>query len=474
MSAAAADSSPDPAQFTPTDRVVSDGTTPADRYADPSTPDPALITALLAPVRALRAMLGTGASVPDTALTTALSAAAAELAAAEAPHRTGVTALEATASGRTAQAAIPAVRRTASEVGDLAEHPTAIARVIADAHTTTSTAATRLDAIIAVARTDMRRILGTATARSDRTAAFDRASEALRDGLSAVSTARAELDGHSRALNALGPGTLTTSQAAAPIASTSLLDTNTSALGSGLGGRGTSAWVPSLNTTTTTPTTITAGMTPEQVAQIEMQSAALQAAVSLGSTALQAGVQVGVELIDKIAETAEHGIDTGAKLGQAAMDQAATHASGSGSGAASGSTPASGSGSSSPALFDFGGGSGSGSGTDSHHTDPPASTGPTPGTAQPQQHSPGQATTPPPSSSGTGTDSGPASSSAPGSILPPPANPTPTSPPRHKGQLGVTVPTSAPAEKHSADPSTEHAAPTDSVLPVAGVLEAER
>ncbi len=432
---------------------------PVNVYDDPAVPDPPIVAALVAPLRALRDSLGSGASVPHETISAALTAAAAHVDATEKPHRDGLYAVESTAAGSVADTAVPAMRTTATEIGALGDHAPAYLAALGAAHTTTSTAAAKVDRIIADFRADARHIVGTATAAPDNDAVIDRASTALRDAITTVTAAKTEMDGHTRVVSDLGPGTVTTPQTWTPTPIPNWGGQNPA-------GTAPAAWSapppyspptnppPAAIPATTTP------MDPATAAQVQIQSAALQAGVQLGSTALQAGVKIGTELIDKTAEVITHGIDTAGKLGEKAVDTAVPELlSGATGEPAPDATGKPGADPDAPtadgahpgaALFDFGGPAalhpapsvtGPGLLLPSDHPSPAA----TPAPVTPSHPTP--TTTPPPTT--PGPEGGRPTTAA---VVPPASGPGPqaSARPHRGGQLGVTVaapddPAAAPA-----------------------------
>ncbi|MGW0058105.1 hypothetical protein [Nocardia nova] len=463
--------------------VAEPAAAPTNVYDDPTVPDPPIVAALVAPLRALRASLGTGAAVPHETITAALTAAAAHIGATEKPHRDGLHAVESTAAGAVADTAVPAMRTTATEIGALGEHAPAYLAALGAAHATTSTAAAKVDRIIDDFRADARRIAGTATAAPDNDAIIDRATTALRDAITTVTAAKTEMDGHTRTVAELGPGTLTTPQNWAPTSAPSWgpnsagWPTSPGTWPTAPGGWSTApaGWStappPVLYPPTATIPAATAGMDPATAAQVQMQGAALQAGVQLGSTALQAGVQIGTDLIDKAAEVITHGIDTGGKLGEKAVDTAvpqllagatgkpATGPDGKPADPADPAAPPTGDGAHpGAAVFDFGGHPGAlhpapsvtGPGSllpdqGTGHTDPPAghTTPPPAAPVIPDKPTPPPATKAPDSaeSGGHGTA---------GALVPPTGGTggQTSDKPHRGGQLGVTV--AAPADPAAA------------------------
>ncbi|MGQ4619597.1 hypothetical protein [Nocardia sp. R7R-8] len=408
-------------------------TQPAAETARPASTepgvDPPIVAALVEPLLRLRSSLGSGVGVPSAAATAALSAAATQAADTEGPHRDGLYALESTWTSQAADSAVPAMRRTQTQIGDISDRGPAYLSVLADAHATSGRAARRVDQIIADFRRDAREILDNATSAPETDAVITRATQALRDALTTVTAARTEMDDHTRRLDEMGPLTVTTP----------------SGVAQGQVGYpgGTGQVVPG----TTTPAT-TQPMDPAMAAQLQLQQALISAGVDLGTTAINAGVDIGTHIIDKIAEVGIHGIDTVA----AAADKAIPELINPGSTTSSGTNGDDSKNSSK--LFDFGG-----SPANKPSTSGPGSVIP-PGNSAPaaRADAPKPESRPVPSVAPPAVDSTPpAPASSPdhpahpgptGGMVVPPAPPTGGEDQEHKprdGQLGVTIPSAVTA-----------------------------
>ncbi|MEU6561094.1 hypothetical protein [Nocardia nova] len=290
-----------------------DNTTPA-TSSDP-TVDPPIVATLVQPLLALRASLGTGVAAPDAVITTALSSASSQAADTEGPHRDGVHALESTWTGPGSDATVPALRTTQTQIGDISDRGPAYLGVLSDAHTTSARAAGRVDRIIADFRSDARTILGNAKSAPDTDAVINRATQALRDAITTVTSARSEMDDHSRRLDAMGPLTVTTP---AGLSDSSLLDDDTTSdRPSGYS----ASPAPSLAIPGQLAATPGQPIDPAQLAQLQLQQLLVQAGVDVGTSAINAGVDIGTHLIDKIAEVGTHTIDTVASSVDQAIPQ---------------------------------------------------------------------------------------------------------------------------------------------------------
>ncbi|MBF6446967.1 hypothetical protein IU429_04755 [Nocardia elegans] len=371
-----------------------DTTSPA--TSSDSSVDPPIVATLVQPLLELRASLGTGVATPSSAITGALSSASTQAADTEGPHRDGVHALESTWTGPGSDAAVPALRTTQTQIGDISDRGPAYLGVLADAHATSARAAGRMDRIIADFRRDARTILGNATAAPDTDAVINRATQALRDAITTVTSARTEMDDHSRRLDEMGPLTVTTP--AGLNSSQSWGDTPGTVLPSAYGAiPGQYGTVPAqYGTAPGQP------IDPAQLAQLQLQQLLVQAGVQVGTSAINAGVDIGTHLIDKIAEVGTHTIDTVASSVDQAIPQLINpdHATG------DKTNPAGNSGDSAK-LFDFGPGKAT-PGTTGPGSIIPG--GPAPDKA-PADKTPADKSDPPPPS--------------PSSIIPPPADPAP-------------------------------------------------
>ncbi|KIA64382.1 hypothetical protein [Nocardia vulneris] len=428
-----------------------DNAVPATTYLDPNV-DPPIVAALVRPLLQLRSTLGSGVAVPNQTATAALSAASTQAADTEGPHRDGLHALESTWTSRGADAAVPALRTTQTEIGEISDRGPAYLSVLGDAHATSARAARTVDQIIADFRSDARQILGNATAAPDTDAVIARATQALRDALTTVNAAQTEMDDHSRRLDAMGPLTVTQ-----PSGVTTAQPYSSGPYSSGTYPPGvTSQYVPG-TTANGQP------MDPALAAQLQLQQQLISAGVQVGTAAINAGVDIGTNIIDKIAGVGTHIIDKVAEVGTHAIDtvaagadKAVTEAIRPGSTTGDGPNGSSNS-SASPKLFDFGAGArtpapSGPSGPSS--VIPPSGPGSAP-TANEAPPKPESKPAPAPAPAPPVVDDAPSRSAAPDQPHPPGTTggvALPPSPPpddrEHKpreGQLGVTVPTAVVA-----------------------------
>ncbi|MGK8520233.1 hypothetical protein ACRS6B_01075 [Nocardia asteroides] len=394
--------------------------------------DPPIIAALVKPLLTLRSSLGTGVGVPSAAATGALSAASTQVADTEGPHREGLHALESTWTSRAADSAVPAMRTTQTQIGDISDRGPAYLSVLSDAHATSGRAARQVDQIIADFRRDAREILGNATSAPETDAVIARATQALRDALTTVTAARTEMDDHTRRLDAMGPLTVTTpsgvsqGQAAYP--------------------GGTGQVVPGTTTPGTTTPATTQPMDPAMAAQLQLQQQLISAGVELGTTAINAGVDIGTHIIDKIAEVGIHSIDTVAAAADKAIPELINPGSTTNSGANGDDSK------NSSKLFDFGGSQEHKSPTGPGSVIPPGNSSPAARADLPRPESrPAPAVAPPADSAPPAPAARPDHPGHPGTtggMVLPPAPPPGGNDHEHKprdGQLGVTIPSAVTA-----------------------------
>ncbi|WP_063021755.1 hypothetical protein [Nocardia niwae] len=401
--------------------------------------DPPIVAALVKPMLALRSSLGTGVGVPSAAATGALSAASTQAADTEGPHREGLHALESSWTSQAADSAVPALRTTQTQIGDISDRGPAYLSVLADAHATSGRAARRVDQIIADFRRDAREILDNASSAPETDAVIARATLALRDALTTVTAARTEMDDHTRRLDEMGPLTVTAPSGVSQ--------------GQAAGQGGTGQVVPGTTvpgTTvpgTTTPAT-TQPMDPALAAQLQLQQALISAGVDLGTTAINAGVDIGTHIIDKIAEVGIHGIDTVAAAADKAIPELINPGSTTNSGTNGDDSK------NSSKLFDFGGSpehkpSATGPGS----VIPPGNSAPAARADVPKPESrPAPAVAPPAVDAAppapAGSPDHPAHPGPTGGMVVPPAPPPGGADQEHKprdGQLGVTIPSAVTA-----------------------------
>ncbi|WP_332838765.1 hypothetical protein [Nocardia bovistercoris] len=412
------------------------------RSLDPNV-DPPIVAALLEPILSLRASLGTGVGTPDETVTAALSAASNRAADTEEPHRQGLYALESTWSSNAADLAVPSLRTTQTELGEISDRGPAYLEVLSDAQTTSSRGAQKVDEIIADFRRDARRILGVATASPDTDAVIERGAQALRDAIDTVESTRSEMNDHTRRLDAMGPLTVSSPAALDP------------------GGTGRTSYPSS----TDGPVQYTPGasvpvangqqLDPVLAAQFQLQQQLISAGVQVGTAAITAGVDIGTHLIDKFVEVGTHAMDTVAASVDKVIDKAIPELIHPGSTTGDGNTNGAGS-KPGGGQFDFGGtGQSSPGGSRNGHSPSSSQNDPTPvdpkPAPMPQPPFSGGASVPP----STGGGSGGSGASVPRAAVPEPTQHGPATggvamPPQggaqdqeHKprdGQLGVTVP----------------------------------
>ncbi|WP_040865231.1 hypothetical protein [Nocardia exalbida] len=422
-------------------RKRSHTTQPAAETTRPSSTepgaDPPIVAALVRPLLTLRSSLGTGVGVPSAAATGALSAASTQVADTEGPHREGLHALESTWTSRAADSAVPAMRTTQTQIGDISDRGPAYLSVLADAHATSGRAARQVDQIIADFRRDAREILDNSTSAPETDAVIARATQALRDALTTVTAARTEMDDHTRRLDEMGPLTVTAPSGVSHGQGQAVYPGNSGQV------------VPGATTPGATTPATTTPMDPAMAAQLQLQQQLISAGVDLGTTAINAGVDIGTHIIDKIAEVGIHGIDTVA----AAADKAIPELINPGSTTNSGTSGTNGDDSkNSSKLFDFGGSQEHKPSTGPGSVIPPGNSAPAARADVPKPESkpapavapPGDATPPTPA----GSPDRPVHPGPTGGMVLPPAPPPGGEDHEHKprdGQLGVTIPSAVTA-----------------------------
>lgn len=309
---------------TATDTTVSTTT-----IADAEAKIAPVIALLEQPLLQLREALGTNTSAdPHPDAVTALTSASTATRATEDPQRLGLYALEST---QTAAVATPALRRTATEVSDAGGRGEKLSTLLGQAHATQSSAAAKVDAIIADFRTKAKAAAPAVNA-TNLDAIVALAEEAISEAVTVVGTANTDMDTHTRDSKALAtdlggtngvtlpPGATEVSPGVYVLGTGGTDTSGTSTLGAYTGGSTTSTGDPAID------------------AQIALQNALISGGVSLGTAAIDAGVSFGTHLIDKIAEVAMHGIDTGAELATTGIDTLAAGMTGTDTGATSPST----------------------------------------------------------------------------------------------------------------------------------------
>ncbi|WP_433560822.1 hypothetical protein ACQP1O_24530 [Nocardia sp. CA-151230] len=152
--------------------------------------EPALVTALVAPLVKLRAALGDGTRPDGTALAV-LAAVAGTVRAAEDAHRGAITQL---ASTETAAAAVSVLKRTGDEVGALADVAETLAPLLTSAYATRDEAAADLDALIADFRAQATPLVKAARSQADLDPVVSLAADYVRDGVSVAEAADGRMD----------------------------------------------------------------------------------------------------------------------------------------------------------------------------------------------------------------------------------------------------------------------------------------
>ncbi|MEV0250794.1 hypothetical protein AB0H76_29655 [Nocardia sp. NPDC050712] len=258
--------------------------------------DHATVQALIAPLLQLRDAVGDGTE-PSAETTAALAAAASAAESTESPVRTGIYQLESTDS---AEVVLPTVKKTGSQVSHLGSSSTALRTLLTKAYSTRSTAASKLDNLIAEFRRRANPMAKSAQSQADVDKIIRLARDYIADGISVVDTARDEMSTLQRQANAL--------------TNTSAEDSSTLQQylsQSGIGGDD-----------------FDDGQNDDDVsdAQTALQKALISAGVTLGKEVISAGVTLGTEIIDALVSLGTEAIDKAAGLGEKVIDQAATTA----------------------------------------------------------------------------------------------------------------------------------------------------
>ncbi|MFD4461957.1 hypothetical protein [Nocardia sp. NPDC058480] len=399
-----------------------------------------VIALLEVPLLELRSSLGSNTSAdPDASVVAALTSASAATTATEDPHRLGLYALEST---ETAAPATPALRQTATEVSAAADRGTRLSTLLGQAHSTQSTAAAKVDAIIADFRAKAKKA-APAVNGNNLDAIVELAEEAISEAVGVVGNASTEMDQYTRDTRGLTSDLGGTNGVTVPTGATEVAP---GVYVLGTGGSDTSSWDDSSWDDDDD------NIDPATAAQIALQEALIDGGVSLGTAAIDAGVTFGTHLIDKIAEVAMHGLDKGSELATTGIDTLAANAAGTEGGtstAPAGTTPTApstnGGGTGTNTLFGgLGGGTSTGGGTNTGagaNNDSGASAKP----ETPAPAAPFQSNQPPKTEQPQQTPSTPAPAQQPmqGGVVPPAARPQqdqetekPSAAPRH-GQPGV-------------------------------------
>ncbi|MGV9833732.1 hypothetical protein ACWDUL_05960 [Nocardia niigatensis] len=152
--------------------------------------EPALVTALVAPLVRLRAALGEG-SRPDETTVAALAAVPASVRASDDAHRGGFAQL---ASSQTAAAVLPVLAKTGGELGALAEVAESLASLLVSAYAARDRAAAQLDTLIADFRAQATPLVNAARSQADLDPVVSLAADFLRDGVGVVQAADGHMD----------------------------------------------------------------------------------------------------------------------------------------------------------------------------------------------------------------------------------------------------------------------------------------
>ncbi|WP_040815168.1 hypothetical protein [Nocardia concava] len=326
--------------------------------------EPALVTALVAPLLKLRASLGSGAR-PDDSVLAALSAVTESVKVSDDTHRGGLDLLVGT---DTAAAAHPVIKQTTTEIAGLAEVSGQLAPLLADAYTVRDKAADDLDTLISDFRAQATPLVKAARSQADLDPVVNLAADYTRSGVGVVKAATGQMDQYTGKVNTLAqdspvitnPGTgqpgLAVPADDQPANSNYPNPGNTGQGGNtvypnnsnyyGNTGYGHNSWnsnngwnnnYGNNNTSYDGGSDYTnsklAQTNPELAAQLTIQSALLSAGVTLGSALITGAVTLGSSLISSGAQVITTGIEKGETYAEKALAANTTQA---------GATPATG------------------------------------------------------------------------------------------------------------------------------------
>ncbi|MEU8894529.1 hypothetical protein [Nocardia sp. NPDC048505] len=260
--------------------------------------DHATVKALIAPLLQLRDAVGDGTE-PSPETTAALAAAADAAESTESPVRTGIYQLESTDS---AEVVLPTVKKTGSQVSTLGANSNALRSLLTKAYSTRSTAAAKLDRLIAEFRGKANPMAESAQSQADVDKIIRLARDYIADGITVVDTAREEMSTLQRQANALTNNSSDDKSTLKKYLSQS-----------GIGG---DDFDDGENDDVDDVTD----------AQTALQKALISGGVTLGKEVISAGVTLGTEIIDALVSLGTEVIDKAAGLGEKAIDELATTA----------------------------------------------------------------------------------------------------------------------------------------------------
>ncbi|MFE3195901.1 hypothetical protein ACFXHA_43365 [Nocardia sp. NPDC059240] len=316
--------------------------------SQPDAGEPALVTALIAPLVKLRAGLGDGARPADTGMS-AMSALPGTVRASDDVHRGGLTPL---ADTETAAAAVPVIKKTSSEVAALGDVAPAFAPLLTSAYGVRDKAATALDTLISDFRTQATPLVNSARSQADLDAVVALAADHLQSGVGVVKAADGEMDALTSQLKQDQPKVTTPGQPglATPATGQPGLvqpadDQQQPGTGTGVGTQYPNPGATQPNPSTSQPAAGTnpqngnyngytgntgsgtggdvasqlAQSNPQLAAQLAIQTALLSTASTLGSALITAATTLGTSLITAGAQVITTGIEKGETYAEKAL-----------------------------------------------------------------------------------------------------------------------------------------------------------
>ncbi|WP_067574478.1 hypothetical protein [Nocardia acidivorans] len=298
--------------------------------------EPALVSALVAPLLKLRAALGTGARPDDKALS-ALTQVSTTVRASEDTHRSGATQLT---SAETALAAVPAITKTTTETAGLADVSDKLTPLLTSAYDTRDQAATKLDTLIANFRAQATPLVKTARSQADLDTVVNLAADYVTDGVNVVKAADGDMDTYTtqvKQISADSPGVTvpaatvdTTGKNPSTTNTTTYPNTYNNGWNSQYPNSNNNGWNSNYSngwnnssynngTNTNYLNSSLAQSNPELAAQLTLQTALISAGVTLGSALITGGVTLGSALIDKGSTVITTAIEKGEAYGEKAL-----------------------------------------------------------------------------------------------------------------------------------------------------------
>ncbi|MFE3229835.1 hypothetical protein [Nocardia sp. NPDC059228] len=303
--------------------------------------EPALVTALVAPLVKLRASLGDGTRPDDKALA-ALSAVTDTVLTSDDTHRAGLSQLVST---DTAKAAHPVIKQAGDQISGLADTSGKLAPLLSDAYTVRDKAASDLDTLISDFRSQATPLVKAARSQADLDPVVSLAADYTRSGVGVVKTANGQMDQYTAKVKDIsadspvittpvqtGDGGAQTGQPANtnypnPANTQTQYPSNANSYGNNgygtnsyTGGNG---WNSNYNGSTTSGTDFTnsklAETNPELAAQMTIQSQALAAGTTIGSALITGAVTLGSALITSGASLITTGIEKAEAYGEKAL-----------------------------------------------------------------------------------------------------------------------------------------------------------